>query len=26
LWWYLLATGIVLLGADTLFSNWLSKT
>jgi len=26
LWWYLLATGILLLGADTLFSNWLSKT
>ena len=26
LWWYLLATGILLLGVDTLFSNWLSKT
>jgi|RhiMetdeSRZDD1v2_1073273.scaffolds.fasta_scaffold17190_6 aerotolerance regulator-like protein/VWA domain-containing protein len=26
LWWYLLCAGIVLLGADTLFSNWLSKT
>ena len=26
LWWYLLATGILLLGIDTLFSNWLSKT
>jgi len=25
LWWYLLATGILLLGVDTLFSNWLSK-
>jgi hypothetical protein len=26
LWWYLLATGILLLGVDTLFSNWLSRT
>ena len=26
LWWYLLATGILLLGVDTLFSNLLSKT
>jgi hypothetical protein len=26
LWWYMLATGILLLGVDTLFSNWLSKT
>jgi len=26
LWWYLLATGILLLGVDTLFSNWLSST
>src|SRR5436190_8674452 len=26
LWLYLLATGILLLGVDTLFSNWLSKT
>jgi hypothetical protein len=26
LWWFLLCAGIVLLGADTLFSNWLSKT
>ncbi len=26
LWWYLLCAGIVLLGTDTLFSNWLSKT
>ncbi len=26
LWWYMLCAGIVLLGADTLFSNWLSKT
>jgi aerotolerance regulator-like protein/VWA domain-containing protein len=26
LWWYMLATGILLLGVDTLFSNWLSRT
>ena len=26
LWWYMLATGVLLLGIDTLFSNWLSKT
>jgi len=26
LWWFLLATGILLLGVDTLFSNWLSRT
>jgi len=26
LWWYLLATGVLLLGVDTLFSNWLSRT
>jgi hypothetical protein len=26
LWWYLLATGIMLLGVDTVLSNWLSKT
>jgi hypothetical protein len=26
LWWYMLATGIVLLGVDTFFSNWLSRT
>jgi Aerotolerance regulator N-terminal/von Willebrand factor type A domain len=26
LWWYMLTTGILLLGVDTLFSNWLSKT
>ena len=26
LWWYMLASGILLLGVDTLFSNWLSKT
>ena len=26
LWWYLLLVGIVLLGADTLISNRLSKT
>jgi hypothetical protein len=26
LWWYLLCAGIVLLGADTLFSNRLSRT
>ena len=26
LWWYLLCAGVVLLGTDTLFSNWLSKT
>ena len=25
LWWYLLVAGILLLGTDTLFSNWLSK-
>ena len=26
LWWYLLVAGIVLLGADTIISNRLSKT
>jgi len=26
LWWFMLATGILLLGVDTLFSNWLSRT
>jgi hypothetical protein len=26
LWWYMLATGVLLLGVDTLFSNWLSRT
>ena len=26
LWWYLLVAGILLLGADTLISNRLSKT
>ena len=26
LWWFMLATGILLLGIDTLFSNWLSRT
>jgi hypothetical protein len=26
LWWYLLCIGIVVLGADTLISNRLSKT
>jgi hypothetical protein len=25
LWWYLLCAGILLLGTDTLLSNWLSK-
>lgn len=25
LWWYLLATGVLLLGVDTVLSNWLSR-